>query len=94
MEFIRVSRGMKCNYCGHECNVIYKILCKKTIELAISKAFGIYIYIYETNLSMPEEHIKKLKNMNVVSIKNYLKERGVTVNGHLKPALVTIRAES
>ena len=42
---------------------------------------------------MSEEHIlKKFKTMNVASIKNYLKERGVTVNGYLKPALVTIAA--
>ena len=42
---------------------------------------------------MSEEHIlKKFKAMNVASIKNYLKERGVTVNGYLKPALVTIAA--
>ena len=30
--------------------------------------------------------------MNVASIKNYLKERAVTVNGYLKPALVTFAA--
>ena len=42
---------------------------------------------------MSEEHIlKKFKTMNVVSIKNYLKERGVTVNGYLKLASVTIAA--
>ena len=42
---------------------------------------------------MSEEHIlKKFKTMNVASIKNYLKERGVAVNGYLKPALVTIAA--
>ena len=44
------------------------------------------------SLSMSEEHIQKFKNMNMASIKNYLKERGVTVNGYLKPALVTIAA--
>ena len=42
---------------------------------------------------MSEEHIlKKFKTMNVASIKSYLKERGVIVNGYLKPALVTIAA--
>ena len=42
---------------------------------------------------MSEEHIlKKFKSMNIASIKSYLKERGVTVNGYLKPALVTIAA--
>ena len=41
---------------------------------------------------MSEKHIlKKFKTMNVASIKNYLKERGVT-DGYLKPALVTIAA--
>jgi hypothetical protein len=28
--------------------------------------------------------------MNVASLKNYLQERGITVNGYLKPALVKI----
>jgi hypothetical protein len=28
--------------------------------------------------------------MNVASLKNYLQERGITVNGYLKPALVEI----
>ena len=42
---------------------------------------------------MSEEHIlKQFKTMNVASIKSYLKERGVTVNSYLKPALVTIAA--
>ena len=42
---------------------------------------------------MSEEHIlKKFKTMNVASIKKYVKERGVTVNGYLKPALVAIAA--
>ena len=41
---------------------------------------------------MSEEHIKKFQNMNMASIKNDLNERGVTVNGYLKPALVTIAA--
>ena len=30
------------------------------------------------------------KSMNVGAIKKYLQERGVTVNGYLKPALVEI----
>ena len=41
---------------------------------------------------MSEEHIKKFNTMNVASIKMYLKERGVTVNGYLKPALICIAA--
>ena len=42
---------------------------------------------------MSEKHIlERFESMNVASIKSYLKERGVTVNGYLKPALVTIAA--
>lgn len=41
---------------------------------------------------MSEELIKRFSSMNVSSIKDYLKERGVSVNGYLKPALVNIAA--
>ena len=40
---------------------------------------------------MSESNRKTMfKSMNVGAIKKYLQERGVTVNGHLKPALVEI----
>lgn len=37
-----------------------------------------------------ENSIKKFSSMNVASLKKYLKERGVTVNGHLKQSLICI----
>ena len=33
---------------------------------------------------------KNFRNMTKAELKIYLRERGVTVNGHLKPALVEI----
>ena len=42
------------------------------------------------NLSMAEKSCEKFRSMNVASLKCYLQERGITVNGYLKPALVEI----
>ena len=33
---------------------------------------------------------KNVRNMTMAELKIYLREQGVTVNGHLKPALVEI----
>ena len=33
---------------------------------------------------------KDFKNMNVIQLKEYLQNRGVSVSGHLEPALVEI----
>ena len=39
---------------------------------------------------MAEKSSEKFRSMNVASLKCYLQERGITVNGYLKPALVEI----
>ena len=39
---------------------------------------------------MAEKSCEKFRSMNVASLKCYLQERGITVNGYLKPALVEI----
>ena len=40
---------------------------------------------------MSKDHLsERFSSMNVASLKKYLQERGITVHGYLKPALVTI----
>jgi ABC-type uncharacterized transport system substrate-binding protein len=39
---------------------------------------------------MADKRSKTFSSINVASLKNYLQERGITVNGYLKPALVEI----
>ena len=40
--------------------------------------------------SCAENEIKSVSNMTVAELKDYLKMRGVTTSGHLKPALLEI----
>jgi hypothetical protein len=39
---------------------------------------------------MADKRSKIFSSINVASLKNYLQERAITVNGYLKPALVEI----
>ena len=43
-----------------------------------------------SKFNMAEKSSEKFRSMNVASLKCYLQERGITVNGYLKPALVEI----
>ena len=46
--------------------------------------------MHELCINMADKRSKTFSSMNVASLKKYLQERGVTVNGYLKPALVEI----
>ena len=41
-------------------------------------------------LNMADKRSETFSSMNIATLKNYIQERGITVNGYLKPALVEI----
>ena len=56
----------------------------------VNKSRNADIPMHELCVNMADKRSKTFSSMNVASLKKYLQERGVTVNGYLKPALVEI----